>query len=205
MGDDRWVVFVQLPLFGELISNRIGNSLLLCGKTALELNVIYIFCRVVVQHIIKIEGVSALLNGSQSSEGGHHFVLNSPVLHLQHFNSSALAWQHKRRISNATLHANPTFQWVWISAKWKTVNIWAALLWPLASGILRHVASPSELVKKTTVMVLAQTSKLALIIGYPLTTAMPLCACRLPASRLCSATDGSCHSRKWLIGTKLPS
>lgn len=32
-----------------------------------------------------------------------------------------------------------------------------------------------------------------------------LCAHRLPASRSCSATDGSCRSRRWLIGTKLPS
>lgn len=63
-------MFVQLPLFGELISNKIGNSLLLCGKSALELNMICIFCRVVSQNIIKIEGVGSLLNGSQSIEGG---------------------------------------------------------------------------------------------------------------------------------------
>lgn len=45
-GDDRQVVFVQLPLFGKLIPNRIEN-LLLHGKGGEELNTICIFCRVV--------------------------------------------------------------------------------------------------------------------------------------------------------------
>jgi len=87
------MVFVLLPLFGVLIRiPKQDGEFTPLWKNCLELNMVYLFHRIVLQHIIKIQGVSSLLNGSQSSRGGHHFVLNSPVLHLQHFNSSALVW-----------------------------------------------------------------------------------------------------------------
>lgn len=160
-----------------------GNSLLLGGRSALELNLIYIFCRVVLQHIIKIEGASSPLNGSQSSEEGNHFVLNSPGLYLQNFNSSVLICQHKHWISNAALHAKPTF---WISPKWKTVNVLAvvssffATLPCLLTAWRERWGRTGAESRNQTGISLAWALRLVPSVGRPwvspLTSAMALCA-----------------------------
>lgn len=98
---------MQLPLFGELIPNRIEN-LLLYGKGDWELNMICIFCRVASSIVLNL-GKLLPARWFPKQQGRPSLCIKFSSVPSAALNSSDLVCQRKHQIADAIVCANPTF------------------------------------------------------------------------------------------------